>query len=543
MKVLIVDDERHAREAAKLLVPWESFGISEILEAENGEEAKSIIQAEHPSIILTDMHMPVADGMKLIEWVSGFEPSAKLIVISGYNDFRYVRHTLRHGGIDYLLKPIDPAQLQDAVKQALDQLAEERQEKQRQIEQGITMNQYKPVYRDHLLGQLVHSRADNEPAIRQLREQFPKLADAVECRAALFPLRPLMNKLLQRFSGDRDLAVYAIQNVLNGLVMQEWNEGCAFRCPDEPEQLAILLWGSDDRSVADRVRQLVEALRSTFKLPFYAAVSGARPFPACAFEAFESARRVLMQRNLLNAGASSVLTENDDYSSQADLSSVPDLTALAEPIRLAMLGRDETTLRDTIASWFDAVGELPVITPAHIERWRKQLDVAAAQWQRRAGADGDAADEPTPQTALPFLFEEDGTLSLRRTQEQWIALLLGEADRLARLIRQERNIIREMTDYIGRHLEDDLSLQQLASRFFLSREYVSRKFRQETGVTLSEYVERLRMEKATMLLANRAYKIADIAEMVGYADEKYFSKVFKKHTGLSPQQHRKHETP
>lgn len=88
MNVLIVDDEQHAREAAKLLVPWERLGVQELLEAENGESAKAIILNKHPSIIVTDMHMPVADGMRLLEWVNENAPLAKLIVISGFNDFR-----------------------------------------------------------------------------------------------------------------------------------------------------------------------------------------------------------------------------------------------------------------------------------------------------------------------------------------------------------------------------------------------------------------------------------------------------------------------
>ncbi|GMK38690.1 hypothetical protein PCCS19_17440 [Paenibacillus sp. CCS19] len=543
MIVLIVDDEQHAREAAKLLVPWEQLGVTELLEAENGAEAQEIITRKHPSIIVTDMHMPLTDGMQLIEWLDSNEPEAKLIVISGYNDFKYVRHTLKHGGIDYLLKPIDPAQLLSAVHRAIEMRQQEEQDRIKQIEQGITMNQYKPVYRDYLFGQLIAPQhSETEPMIRQLAEQFPSIAGADQCRAALFPLHAVMPRLLRRFGGDRDLAVFALQNVLNDFIVNDWRIGCAFRSPTDPEELIVLFWqqASDDQNCTSRTEQLVSALRTMFDLPFYAGLSRVMPFPQEAANAVESARRGCLSRNLLAAGSESVWSEAAALAQPQDASSLPDLAALAEPIRLALLGRDDPSLRAALEPWFMAASKLAVITPLHVERWQKQLDIAALRWQHRENEEqGNTLAQPF---SLRFLYEDSGALSLERTKQHWLERLLEHAEAMARLQRQERSVIADMIDYIERHLQEDLSLQQLAARFFLSREYVSRRFRQETGVTLSEYVERHRMEHATKLLANRTYKVADIAELVGYTDEKYFSKVFKKHTGLSPQQYRKSDS-
>ncbi|PWV97853.1 two-component system response regulator YesN [Paenibacillus cellulosilyticus] len=545
MIVLIVDDEQHAREAAKLLVPWEQLGVTELLEAENGAEAQVMIAQKHPAIIVTDMHMPLSDGMQLIEWVSDNEPDAKLIVISGYNDFKYVRHTLKHGGIDYLLKPIDPAQLLTAVHRAIELRQQEEQERIKKIEQGITMNQYKPVYRDYLFGQLIAPKhSETEAIIRQLADQFPKIASASECRAALFPLHAVMHKLLRRFGGDRDLAVFALQNVLNDFIVNEWCNGCAFRSPSDPEELIVLFWQQDNNGQCCEgcTEQLVQALRNTFDMPFYAGLSRVLPFPQSAADAVESARRGCLSRNLLADGGTAVWSEASAaaQAQEAAASPLPDLTTLAEPIRLALLGRDEPSLRATLEPWFRAASKLTVISPLQVERWQKQLDIAASRWQHR---DNEEQEKSLVQPfSLPFIYDDHGTLSLERTKQHWLERLLEHAEAMARLQRQERSVIADMIEYIERHLQEDLSLQQLAARFFLSREYVSRRFRQETGVTLSEYVERHRMEHATKLLANRSYKVADIAEIVGYTDEKYFSKVFKKHTGLSPQQYRKSDS-
>jgi len=543
MIVLIVDDEQHAREAAKLLVPWEQFGVTELLEAENGADAQQIIAQKHPDIIVTDMHMPLTDGMQLIEWLDSNEPNAKLIVISGYNDFKYVRHTLKHGGIDYLLKPIDPAQLLSAVHRAIEMRQQEERDRLKQIEQDITMNQYKPVYRDYLFGQLIAPQhSETEPIIRQLADQFPGIIGADLCRAALFPLQAIMHRLLRRFGGDRDLAVFALQNVLNDFIVNDWGIGCAFRSPTDPEELVVLYWrhAGDQQACTERTEQLVQALRHTFDLPFYAGLSCIAKFPQEAASAVLSARRGCLNRNLLAEGPPAVWPDSSIVASSHDSSVLPDLTALAEPIRLALLGRDEPSLRAALEPWFQASSKLTSISPIQVERWQKQLDIAALRWQQR---ESEEQDNPLIQPfTLPFIFEDSGILSLEQTKQHWFERLLEHAEAMARLQRQERSVIADMIDYIERHLQEDLSLQQLAARFFLSREYVSRRFRQETGVTLSEYVERHRMKQATKLLSNRSYKVTDVAELVGYSDEKYFSKVFKKHTGLSPQQYRKSDS-
>jgi len=84
-----------------------------------------------------------------------------------------------------------------------------------------------------------------------------------------------------------------------------------------------------------------------------------------------------------------------------------------------------------------------------------------------------------------------------------------------------------------------MTLQHISDRFYLSREYISRRFKQEFGENISDYIARVRIEKAKQLLLSPNLRIAQIAEIIGYQDEKYFSKVFKKMVGQSPNEYRK----
>ncbi|UOK58539.1 AraC family transcriptional regulator [Bacillus sp. OVS6] len=103
---------------------------------------------------------------------------------------------------------------------------------------------------------------------------------------------------------------------------------------------------------------------------------------------------------------------------------------------------------------------------------------------------------------------------------------------------KEKNNMQQIEEYLQQHYQEDINLQDIADRFFLSREYISRKFKQDYQATLTDYLTNIRMEKAKKLLENPYLKIYEVAYGVGYQNEKYFSKVFKKQVGLTPNEYR-----
>ncbi|WP_155985794.1 helix-turn-helix transcriptional regulator [Paenibacillus gorillae] len=141
------------------------------------------------------------------------------------------------------------------------------------------------------------------------------------------------------------------------------------------------------------------------------------------------------------------------------------------------------------------------------------------------------------------LLNTDGSLSL----EAWREQLGSDLSELARACQAganrqpDLNIMKEIAKYMEQNYHLEVTLQDISERFYLSREYISRRFKQEMGENVFDYLARIRVEKARLLLQNPNLKITQIAEMVGYDDEKYFSKVFKKVMGVSPNQYRKQE--
>lgn len=123
IEALIVDDESWTRDMIKRFGNWEDYNIHIAGEAEDGLDAVRLIEQIHPQLIITDMNMPGADGVALLKYVNEHHPNIKVIVVSGHDDFVYMKHAIRYKVNEYLLKPIDATELNQALAKCQTDLA------------------------------------------------------------------------------------------------------------------------------------------------------------------------------------------------------------------------------------------------------------------------------------------------------------------------------------------------------------------------------------------------------------------------------------
>ena len=116
MKVIITDDEIQIRKGLRMKVDWEEEGFQIAGEASNGKEALELLRNMDIDLVITDMRMPIMDGIELAKRCQQEFPTVKVIVLSGYSDFEYVRGSMKEGVKDYLLKPVAPDELVEALQ-------------------------------------------------------------------------------------------------------------------------------------------------------------------------------------------------------------------------------------------------------------------------------------------------------------------------------------------------------------------------------------------------------------------------------------------
>lgn len=281
MKVLIVDDEAHVIRAVKLLVPWQELGITETYEALTPQDAIRIIEAEQPEILITDIVMQDLSGIDLMKYIAGSLKHIKVIVISGYNNFDYVRSSLQHGGVDYLLKPLDQDQLIEAVKKAADAWNQEHdlyhtaQIHKDQIDSMATL------CRENLLSRLIHGDHP-EQACRKLMELSPELSELTACGFTYCNLEPFI-------SGEEASWNEPFHRYRDALACFLADSGAGFLLPaDSRYEIAVFL---TDYSPAfqEQLKNFLQSVRQSLPFPVCMGVA-AGIFPGGIMETYQKAR-------------------------------------------------------------------------------------------------------------------------------------------------------------------------------------------------------------------------------------------------------------
>ncbi|WP_438446625.1 response regulator [Gorillibacterium sp. sgz5001074] len=539
MKALIVDDEKHVRDAIRLLTDWESFGITHLLEAEDGETAVRIIREEHPELVFTDMMMPGMGGAGLLEWIHGHAPGTKTVVISGHDDFDLVRAAVKFGGLDYILKPIDPGELQDAVRKAVESRRQQDAAVREQQQKTMEVNRIKPVYWDRMLSDLLDDPGSFDKVKTSLVKELGLPADCRECRVAVIAMDTVPEELRRKFSSGMDLLYFSLTNICNE-VLNERQSGYAFRHWGGSGYIVLLYWRHAE-GVPDDIRRIHESIYRTLKGRFDFGLGGSKPFPGGVGAAYREAVQALRSRNLLKRTGWIHQPVQDPAASRKPLA----FGEYEERLRLAIRSASQEQILMAVGMWFQSLERLTAISPDQYELWTREYGLFQARWAKELF--GEEQGELPEEWLAPIHPEpplhDDGTLSLVVWQDRLIRSLRTIAEQYRRQQQEDRHVIFDIAKYIEAHYREEITLQDIADRFFLSREYISRKFKQEFKENLSDYIGRIRIGKAKLLLLNPDSRIAQVAELVGYQDEKYFSKVFKKLTGQTPGEYRKNPTP
>jgi two-component system response regulator YesN len=346
IKTLLVDDEPWTREVIKQFGRWEQFGMQIVGEADNGLKAIEMIRLHQPHLVITDMRMPGVDGVQLLQYLDEHFGGIKVIVISGYDDFVYTRQAIRSKVHEYLLKPIDPQELNTALNKCREEIA-----------------------------------------------------------ARLACLTP--GALDRETIGGIDSAAKRIA--------------------------ALLLEGER------------EALRAAFE------------------DLYRKFRHLEHSRALIHR-----------------------------------------VYHELWKLWEETV----VLHGLEIRETDSRYDPASATWRATV-------------EVLQALYEQ----AFDKLQED-------------RKYRHKINL-RDVRLFIERHYTEPITLDSIARRFFVSKEYLSRAFKRETGWNVSDFILRLRMERAKALLTEDRLPIKAVAGLVGYEDVAYFYRLFKKHFGVTPGEIRK----
>lgn len=131
LRLMIVDDEQIIREALSSMIDYTSLGYKVIATAKNGMEAYDRIRDDYPDVVITDIKMPILNGLELIERASHIDSRITFILLSGYGEFEYAKQAMKYGVRYYLLKPTDKQELISCLNTIREEKSKKRYSRRR----------------------------------------------------------------------------------------------------------------------------------------------------------------------------------------------------------------------------------------------------------------------------------------------------------------------------------------------------------------------------------------------------------------------------
>ncbi|MEF2246306.1 response regulator transcription factor [Paenibacillus sp. IITD108] len=521
-RVLLVDDEPIILRSLKVVIPWEQLGMEVVGEARNGEEALELIEEHLPHIVLSDIRMPLMDGIELMRKTMAADSMLVFVILSGYGEFKIAQEAIRLGAFDYLLKPIDHEELLRVVGEAKRKLDADRvQQSEREYLRNSAQALSSLLHEEMMAGIIkgVKPAAERLYWMKEWEIEHPYHLISI----ALDDFERLSDEW---GSEDRRLWLFAVQNIL-----QEFgNEQHYLTLFTLHYGEWIMIFQNKEQLELEETGQTVIHLVKKFtRLSCSVAISSAYEGVASLKYAYQDVQRTLTKRFIQGKGKV-YRSSNGDRGTESGPG--PGMENFEKSLLQSMRTLDDYLFGKTI------------------EELEQNLIKAAISKQTAAAALIELAIiTKRSLTSFSLKMKHDDRTLLQKlllcgTLQDMVTLLRDELAGWMKQMREEesefnsRQLIAKAKEYIDGRYHHDLGIDEVSEYVGLSCSHFCVLFKQETGDTFLEYLTRLRVERACSILKYSDVKVYQIAPLVGYRDAKYFTQVFKKTMGMTPTEYR-----
>lgn len=514
--VVLVDDEYLELELLERQVQWESLGFTVVAAAKNGREGLEMVERFRPDVLITDVKMPFMDGIALAQQVYKYYPETRIIFLSGYNQFEYLKAAFHVEAVDYLLKPVDIDELHTLMRVVKSKCDAENQKKSNDI--TIAIEQVREI--------LVLNSEDN----------WNKKADE---------FRQLFNVFFSTEKQNTDYCI-ALVTVDEISYITKYQDTCIFTI-------------NDFRMLFSELVEKLNAIFITVKEGVYLLISYLQPWEVihdwkkrnedvqeyitiCFLEKPVHVSRIQSEYSRLcqlrdwhvhhiGTGHIKSADEIEQVIAYKKSAAVRMAGTLDRGLLLQFMQRGESAgISEWLAAFFNVEVEGNIYN-----RTFELLDYIYTVFV-------------SPNKALVNYMEDKPKLFRHLTHIESISLLQDVTQtQILKLVNETvnkaeadpcQNIINSVQRYVEAHYHEQFTVEGLGEYLNYSPNYIRSIFKKYTGETLLEYITNLRMERATQMLQNTIERIRNISLGVGYSNPSYFCSQFFKRYGITPQQYR-----
>ena len=515
--VLIVDDEPAIREGLKTLIPWEDYGFKVVDVAANGKEGMERFETHSIDLVLVDVRMPKMDGLEMIEAIRRKNDAVHILVMSGYQDFKYAQTAMAWNVEGYILKPID----EEELIQFLEQI-KVRLEKESEIR--ILVKQKEEKRKEELIQSLLSSDGHNE--------QVSALAGRLGLHWEHYQV------LLVEIQANDDLSrnTLAIKRQLRDVLFRG-DRGIVFSKDDD---IGVLLKNSYySRGSLNQLYRLIQENIGE-GLVFHASIGGTVDRLLDIKKSYHTARKLLDNQffygdeEILSSQSTPFLNKNIIETVNVS-ERVLDITSTVKKLYFSLITGNKQAIESTIK---DASITMIQKNFSEHEVKTNYMKIISCTTNKLSHSKVEGIQSTIPEITEKAV--EVYKLPRFETLQQYVIQLFTSLVEKLDTNKTEHQL-QKMIALIRQDYMENLKLETLADIFNYNQAYLGKLFKKYTGEYFNSYLDKVRIAEAKKLLL-KGLKVYQVADRVGYHHVDYFHSKFKKYVGMSPSEYkRKHK--
>jgi YesN/AraC family two-component response regulator len=522
-RIIVADDEAIQRNVLTKIIN-NICPNSEVIACSNGKEVYDILQEKQVDVVLTDIRMPIMDGMELIRIISSEFSRTKVILISAYQEFEYAQNAIKYRAFDYLIKPFRVTEVKKVVEKVRMEIQKENEKENSLNNYQVLMIEAKKQKKHRFLQEVLAGNIDD---IKHEQEEYKPLQDFGTVAVLRWKVESVRTENAQ--GGLTKLQQNALMDQIaflfpNMFFVPEAND------VNKSIHKAVLLFPRETAVEVSQKLEYSQKLLEQDKIFFWAGLSNTKLcLVSSAVEALAQAEEMLAFYFYETKGGIF------SYDKMNTIMEIPtnSTTSFENKLYQAIRSSDITRMEQIIDDMKKVLSQGTRCYPSKIKHRVSSMIVLILK----------ELDDMITQEQYDYLLNQSYQLyaecdsfdQLFEISKHLLGMAMQDSLRNANQV----DVVEACIAYIKAHLDRDLSLQRVAEQVHFHPNYLSVKIKNKVGLTYSAFLLKLRMELACKLLMNTNDKVQEIALKCGFNDSNYFNRMFRREYQISPEQYRK----
>lgn len=529
INLLIADDEVEILEGIRSVIDWEAYDIRICGEASDGKSALELIYKLSPEVVLMDIRMPKLTGLQVLEEIHRNNLNTKCIILSGYDDFYYAQEAINLKATDYLLKPCQPDDILESVLRVKKAIEAEKLRETLFDKYKSSFDENISILKEKLLRELVYNTYSDYAALQDKMDLYKINLNKSNLLVTILHIDMLPESSKEFEQIDIETLKIAIKEIINKIIPKSFGKEIFQNNEDVVTIISHenqIDWYSASSKIFGEIK---EAIENELQIITTIGVGGFVDNICNIFKSYSEATSAVDAKFFMGEG-------NVIFFNEISLKSLSSISyPLNEDMKIlnCLSTGNIDKLKGSIDNYFKTLCSDSLISTEYVKYSCFALLGSILRFCLEKTTDINTIFGNN----LDWVSEIKDCKTIVQLKETILKITCYVFD----VINENKNtnhLIKSAVEYIKENYHEDIDLETIAKNIFITPGYLSLLFKQETGVNFLEYLHKYRIQKAKEYFHNKLLKNYEVSRMVGYANEKYFSQMFKRYTGLTPTQYK-----